>query len=54
MIFETTREAIRQGIMRSELRFNLLRIVSRAPGTIHDRIRAPRCPGIEMGLFSLE
>ncbi|RLE28761.1 hypothetical protein DRJ54_05945 [Candidatus Acetothermia bacterium] len=54
MIFETTREAIRQGITRSELRFNLLRICSRAPRTIHDLIHAPRYPGIEMGLFSLQ
>ena len=54
MIFETTREAIRRGIERSGLRMNLLRICARAPRTIHDLIHAPRYPGIEMDLFSLQ
>lgn len=54
MIFDTTGEAIRQGLVKSELRMNLLRICSRAPRTIHDLIHAPDYPGIEVNLFSLQ
>ncbi|MBC7169998.1 hypothetical protein H5T54_03590, partial [Candidatus Bipolaricaulota bacterium] len=54
MIFSTTREEVRQGIARSELRLNLLRICARGPRTIHDLIHAPSYPGIETNLFTIQ
>ncbi len=54
MIFSTTREEVRQGIARSELRLNLLRICARGPRTIHDLVHAPSYPGIETNLFTIQ
>jgi len=54
MIFTTSRNEIRQSIVRSELRMNLLRICSRQPRTIHDLIHAPSYPGIVTSLFTIQ
>ncbi|MEW6216164.1 MAG: hypothetical protein AB1543_00550 [Candidatus Bipolaricaulota bacterium] len=54
MIFTTSRNEIRQSIVRSELRLNLLRICSRQPRTIHDLIHAPSYPGIVTNLFTIQ
>lgn len=54
MIFTSTRSAIRQSVVRSELRLNLLRICARQPRTIHDLIHAPSYPGIETNLFTIQ
>ncbi|HDI10917.1 MAG TPA: hypothetical protein ENF77_01160 [Candidatus Acetothermia bacterium] len=54
IIFPTTLADIREGIRRSELRRNILRICARYPRTIHQLIHAPQYPGIGMSVFSLQ
>ena len=54
MIYESSLAGMRRDIIRSDLRFNLLRICARAPRMIHQLIHAPTYPGIKKTLFSLQ